>query len=402
MRHSRPFFSFVFVVVVVLLLLLLLVVVSSSSHGDLARSLRLELSAAPIAAASRIDRLRAIARSDQLRQGLGAYTGTGQYFVRFRVGTPAQRFVLVADTGSDLTWVKCRLRRRRRHHLSTAATARAAALGFSGRRSRRPGTRSGARRRCARRRCPSPSPRAPPRPPPAPTTTGTRTGRRQRACSRASRRRSRWRAASGRSCGADRGLHDVVGGVELPRVGRRPRLGYSNVSFAARAAARFGGRFSYCLVDHLSPRNASSFLTFGPNPALSDDSPSPPRRRARPRSSSSRACSPSTACRCRPCPSTASPSESPTACGTSRGRRHHPRLRHQPHRAGRPGVQGRGGGAQPAAAEFAEGQRRSFEYCYNWTAVAGSAAEGSSALLLPKLVVHFAGGRGWSRPRRAT
>jgi len=37
----------------------------------------------------------------------GAYTGTGQYFVRFRVGTPAQPFLLVADTGSDLTWVKC-------------------------------------------------------------------------------------------------------------------------------------------------------------------------------------------------------------------------------------------------------------------------------------------------------
>jgi hypothetical protein len=40
--------------------------------------------------------------------GSGAYTGIGQYFVRFRVGTPAQPFLLVADTGSDLTWVKCR------------------------------------------------------------------------------------------------------------------------------------------------------------------------------------------------------------------------------------------------------------------------------------------------------
>lgn len=39
-------------------------------------------------------------------------------------------------------------------------------------------------------------------------------------------------------------------------------LGYSNVSFASRAAARFGGRFSYCLVDHLAPRNATSYLTF--------------------------------------------------------------------------------------------------------------------------------------------
>ena len=46
-------------------------------------------------------------------------------------------------------------------------------------------------------------------------------------------------------------------------------LGYSNISFASHAAGRFGGRFSYCLVDHLAPRNATSYLTFGRNPALS-------------------------------------------------------------------------------------------------------------------------------------
>lgn len=38
----------------------------------------------------------------------GAYARTGQYFVRFRVGTPARPFLLVADTGSDLTWMNCR------------------------------------------------------------------------------------------------------------------------------------------------------------------------------------------------------------------------------------------------------------------------------------------------------
>ncbi|KAG6523100.1 hypothetical protein ZIOFF_012953 [Zingiber officinale] len=38
----------------------------------------------------------------------GAYAGTDQYFVRFQLGTPAQRFELVADTGSDLTWDMCR------------------------------------------------------------------------------------------------------------------------------------------------------------------------------------------------------------------------------------------------------------------------------------------------------
>jgi hypothetical protein len=54
----------------------------------------------------------------------GAYTGTGQYFVRFRVGTPARPFLLVADTGSDLTWVKCR-----RHNHDAPAQAPAPGYG---------------------------------------------------------------------------------------------------------------------------------------------------------------------------------------------------------------------------------------------------------------------------------
>ncbi|EHA8589141.1 putative Aspartic proteinase NANA, chloroplast [Cocos nucifera] len=45
-------------------------------------------------------------------------------------------------------------------------------------------------------------------------------------------------------------------------------LGHSGISFASRATQLFGGKFSYCLVDHLSPKNASSYLTFGPNAAL--------------------------------------------------------------------------------------------------------------------------------------
>ena len=36
-----------------------------------------------------------------------ADTGAGQYFVSFRVGSPPQKFVLVADTGSDVTWMNC-------------------------------------------------------------------------------------------------------------------------------------------------------------------------------------------------------------------------------------------------------------------------------------------------------
>ncbi|KAK7275185.1 hypothetical protein RIF29_16294 [Crotalaria pallida] len=37
----------------------------------------------------------------------GASTGSGQYFADLRLGTPPQRLLLVADTGSDLIWVKC-------------------------------------------------------------------------------------------------------------------------------------------------------------------------------------------------------------------------------------------------------------------------------------------------------
>ncbi|CAL8994880.1 unnamed protein product [Prunus brigantina] len=37
----------------------------------------------------------------------GASTGSGQYFVDLRLGTPPQSLLLVADTGSDLVWLTC-------------------------------------------------------------------------------------------------------------------------------------------------------------------------------------------------------------------------------------------------------------------------------------------------------
>lgn len=46
--------------------------------------------------------------SGKLPMHSGADYGIGEYFVSFKVGTPAQRFMLIADTGSDLTWMKCR------------------------------------------------------------------------------------------------------------------------------------------------------------------------------------------------------------------------------------------------------------------------------------------------------
>ncbi|KAL5553512.1 hypothetical protein UlMin_040913 [Ulmus minor] len=37
----------------------------------------------------------------------GASTGSGEYFVDLTLGTPPQKLLLVADTGSDLVWVRC-------------------------------------------------------------------------------------------------------------------------------------------------------------------------------------------------------------------------------------------------------------------------------------------------------
>lgn len=176
-------------------------------------------------------------------------------------------------------------------------------------------------------------------------------------------------------------------------------LGYSDVSFASHAASRFAGRFSYCLVDHLSPRNATSYLTFGPNPAVaSSSSPSSP---------------------------------APASC-TAAAPRPRPRARQTPlllDRRMRPfydvavkavSVAGQflkipravwdvdaGGGvildsgtsltvlAKPAyravVAALSEGlaglprvTMDPFEYCYNWTSPSGD-------VTLPKMAVHFAG-----------
>ncbi|PIA39597.1 hypothetical protein AQUCO_02600205v1 [Aquilegia coerulea] len=51
----------------------------------------------------------------------GAATGSGQYFVDFSVGTPPQKLLLVADTGSDLVWVKCSACRNCSKHLPGSA-----------------------------------------------------------------------------------------------------------------------------------------------------------------------------------------------------------------------------------------------------------------------------------------
>ncbi|CAN6359211.1 unnamed protein product [Urochloa humidicola] len=204
----------------------------------------------------------------------GAYTGTGQYFVRFRVGTPAQPFVLVADTGSDLTWVKCR-----RGGGSSSDAQAAPAREF-----RPAASKTWAPISCSSDTCTSyvPFSLANCSTPASPCAYDYRykdgsAARGVVGTDSATIALSGNARAGSSGAGADSSrrakLQGVVLGCTASYDGQSFQssdgvlsLGNSNISFASRAAARFGGRFSYCLVDHLAPRNATSYLTFGPGP----------------------------------------------------------------------------------------------------------------------------------------
>ncbi|KAJ3695704.1 hypothetical protein LUZ60_001081 [Juncus effusus] len=196
----------------------------------------------------------------QMPIGSGAYTGTGQYFVRVRVGTPARPYLLVADTGSDLTWVKCR------YGGGTKGGA-----GGGGQRIFRPEkSKSWEAIKCESEMCRKTLPFALatcPRP--------------DSPCSYdysymdESRARGIFANESATitlSTGKRTKLHGLIIGCTTNSSGSSFRssdgvlgLGYSPASFASLASSLFGGVFSYCLVDHLSPRNLSSVLTFGPS-----------------------------------------------------------------------------------------------------------------------------------------
>ncbi|KAK6934771.1 Xylanase inhibitor, C-terminal [Dillenia turbinata] len=192
----------------------------------------------------------------------GADYGIGEYFVEFKVGTPSQKFMLIADTGSDLTWMNCKYRRsdtmrRRLHHGRVFHAERSSSFK----------TVPCLSEMCkvelmnlfSLARCPTP-------------LTPCAYDFRYFDGSAALGIFANETITVGLTNGRKTRLHDVLIGCSESFRGQSFQgadgvlgLGFSKYSFSFKAAKTFGGIFSYCLVDHLSHKNVSNYLTFGSN-----------------------------------------------------------------------------------------------------------------------------------------
>ncbi|KAE8681219.1 Aspartic proteinase A1 isoform 1 [Hibiscus syriacus] len=148
--------------------------------------------------------------------------GTGQYFVSFRIGSPPRKFIMIIDTGSSLTWMKCKYKCKGCSRIGLAIMK-----GYLMPKHHVLGRHESARIL------------------------------RQRYGHRTPHRRRKVKVPEvmiGCSETIMGEFHDIDGVMGL---------GFEWHSFALKAARKFGYKFSYCLVDHLSPSNLVNFLVFG-------------------------------------------------------------------------------------------------------------------------------------------
>ncbi|XVF20988.1 hypothetical protein REPUB_Repub12eG0051900 [Reevesia pubescens] len=187
--------------------------------------------------------------------------GTGQYFVSFRVGSPPKKFIMIVDTGSNLTWMKCKYKcnncsvsdrailHERIFHPNESLTFKpipcssdickfdlAASFSLA--------------------HCPIPT---------APCAYDYSYHDGTRVQGIFGNDTIKVRLSGGKKIE----LTDVMIGCSEQITGNFHDidgvmgLGFDIHSFAVKAATKFRDKFSYCLVDHLSPSNQVNFLTFG-------------------------------------------------------------------------------------------------------------------------------------------
>ncbi|EPS68033.1 hypothetical protein M569_06741 [Genlisea aurea] len=195
----------------------------------------------------------------------GADLGIAQYLVAFRVGSPAQSVALIADTGSDLTWTKC-------SYGCGGGCRRSSGRLFDADRSTSFKTVECSSTTCtvdlagafSLSRCSPPS---------DPCAYDYRYADGSSAEGIFAGETVELKLAKGR--GKARLQNVLIGctknfsGSSFQTSDGVLGLGYSNFSFAHAAAARFGDKFSYCLLDHLAAKNKSSYITFSSGRSIS-------------------------------------------------------------------------------------------------------------------------------------
>ncbi|KAI4357869.1 hypothetical protein L6164_001791 [Bauhinia variegata] len=193
----------------------------------------------------------------------GASTGSGQYFVDLRIGSPPQSLFLVADTGSDLVWVKCSACRNCSNHSPGSAFLARHSSTFSP------------------HHCYDPKCSLVPHPRPAPRCNLTRLHSPCRyeysyadgsiTSGFFSKETTSLKTSSGREaklrnlafgCGFGTSGPSVTGASFNGAQGVMG-LGKGSISFPSQLGRQFGNKFSYCLLDYTISPPPTSYLTIG-------------------------------------------------------------------------------------------------------------------------------------------
>ncbi|GKV46208.1 hypothetical protein SLEP1_g53208 [Rubroshorea leprosula] len=210
---------------------------------------------------------RGTVRGDNAGIGMQIYSasdfGLGQYFASFNVGTPSQKFTLVVDTGSDLTWMNCRYRCGERCRENARINQRPVFRADLSSSFRPVPCLS---RMCkvelsnlfSLNACPTPH---------TPCGFDFRYVDGSGALGFFANETVSVDLTDGRMTtlhGVLVGCSDSFKGDNFDK-GADGVLGLANgkYSFTTKATQYFGGKFSYCLVDHLSPKNVTNYLVFG-------------------------------------------------------------------------------------------------------------------------------------------
>ncbi|KAL0743826.1 hypothetical protein Bca4012_085339 [Brassica carinata] len=200
--------------------------------------------------------------------GAGFDFGSAQYFSEIMVGTPAKKFRVIVDTGSELTWVNCRFHGKGKEKLENREVFRAE------------NSSSFRKVGCMTKTCSEdlakmfslaicPTPRTP-----------CAYDYRYVDGSSAQGVFAKETFTLGLTNDSVTSIRGLLIGCSSSTEGSAFReadgilgLALSDYSFTSKAISTFGGKFSYCLVDHTSHKNVSNYLIFGSTPSSATKSP---------------------------------------------------------------------------------------------------------------------------------